>query len=97
MSYGIYSLAGVRGVRLDASTVCQLKCPVCPTGTGITVDSPVGKGFLLFDHFRHFVDNNRRIRFIELSNYGEIFLNPELLDILKYAHEKKFTSRHLMV
>jgi len=26
---------------------------------------------------------------VELSNYGEVFLNPQLLEILRFAHEKK--------
>jgi MoaA/NifB/PqqE/SkfB family radical SAM enzyme len=34
------------------------------------------------------VDANPWIRRIELSNYGEIFLNPDLLRILEYAHAR---------
>jgi len=80
---------GVSAVRLEASSVCQLKCPLCSTGRGETKDSVVGGGFLRFDDFRRFVEMNPRVKSIELSNFGEIFLNPELKDILRYAHSKK--------
>ncbi len=38
--------------------------------------------------FRKLVDDNPSITRIELSNYGEIFLNPELLEIMAYAHDR---------
>lgn len=38
--------------------------------------------------FKNLLDANPDLRDIELSNYGETFLNPQLLDILQYAHEK---------
>lgn len=45
-------------------------------------------GKLAFDNLRRFLDDNPQIERIELSNYGEIFLNPELIEIMKYAYEK---------
>jgi MoaA/NifB/PqqE/SkfB family radical SAM enzyme len=76
-------------VRIDASTVCQLRCPICPNGTGALKSTEAGCGFLKFRDFKEFVDANPCVRIIELSNYGEILLNPELPRILEYAHEKK--------
>ncbi|MGD9347966.1 MAG: SPASM domain-containing protein [Candidatus Aminicenantes bacterium] len=73
-------------VRLEASTLCQLRCQVCPLAQGKT--GILGKGYLRYSDFRRFVHENPRIRNIELSNYGEIFLNPELMDIITYAHSK---------
>jgi glycosyltransferase involved in cell wall biosynthesis/MoaA/NifB/PqqE/SkfB family radical SAM enzyme len=77
-------------VRLEAATACQLACPECPTTTG-EIGRHLGTGFLRFDDFRAFVDANPRVRRIELSNWGEIFLNPALLDIMKYAFQNKVT------
>jgi len=74
-------------VRLDASTVCQLKCPSCPTARG-DVARTLGTGFLKFDDFKDFIDCNGGIREIELSNWGEIFLNPEIVKIIEYAFLK---------
>ncbi|WP_421855065.1 radical SAM protein [Oricola sp.] len=74
-------------IRLEASTHCQLKCPTCETATG-ELYKTVAKGYLKFDNFKDLVDSNPWVREIELSNFGEIFLNPHILRIMEYAHEK---------
>ncbi len=42
-------------------------------------------------NFQKLLDENPWIAEIELSNYGEIFLNPDLLEIIEYAYERKIT------
>jgi len=74
-------------IRLEASSHCQLRCPACPTTDG-SIDQVIGKGFLKADDFRTFLERNPSVRNIELSNYGEIFLNPQFLEILKIAHKR---------
>ena len=74
-----------RSVRLKASTLCQLNCKSCymrkfNSGT-------MGTGYLTFSDFQKFIQNNKFVKHIELSNSGEIFLNPDLILILKYAFE----------
>src|SRR5213593_2982475 len=76
---------GGHRIRLEASTICQLACPSCPTTQGI-VKAQIGAGFLKFDHFRRIVDENPWVCEIELSNWGEIFLNPEIERIMAYAY-----------
>lgn len=76
-----------RTIRLEASSNCQLKCPSCPTAQG-EIKKTLGGGFLTFDNFRQLVEQNPYIAHIELSNWGEIFLNPELIKIMEYAYEK---------
>jgi MoaA/NifB/PqqE/SkfB family radical SAM enzyme len=51
----------------------------------------VGNGFLRLTDFQNLLDENPLITEIELSNYGEIFLNPDLLEIIKHAYERKVT------
>ncbi len=75
-------------LRLDISSVCQLKCPACPTATGEIGRSVIGGGMLRFPDFVSFVEKTN-LSSIELSNWGEIFLNPDLTKILQYAFEKK--------
>ena len=75
-------------IRLEACSICQLKCPLCSTGTRLNKDGIVGWGYLKFEDFKRLIDSNPRIRNIELSNWGEIFLNPELKDIIEYAYYK---------
>lgn len=79
-------------LRLEASSHCQLRCPSCPTTTGHAA-AAVGGGFLRFADFRALVDANPQVNDVELSNYGEIFLNPELADIIGYADEKRVALR----
>ncbi|MHA2219514.1 MAG: radical SAM/SPASM domain-containing protein [Candidatus Hodarchaeales archaeon] len=71
-------------IRLEASTICQLKCPSCPRASG-EIRKSLGDGFLKFKDFKNIVDKNNWISHIELSNWGEIFLNKELINIVKYA------------
>lgn len=79
-------------IRLEASSACQLRCPSCPTATK-AIRPVVGSSYLRAADFRALLDANPDLKRIELSNYGEIFLNPELLEILAYAHEKDVALR----
>jgi hypothetical protein len=76
-----------RPLRLEASSVCQLRCPSCPRSTS-AFKTHIGQGFLKAADFRQILDKNHWVGNVELSNYGEMFLNPELLEIIKYAHER---------
>lgn len=74
-------------LRLEASSRCQLACPACPTASG-AIHPTIGSGVLKLTDFQALVDSSPWVKMIELSNYGEIFLNPDLLAILAYAHAK---------
>ena len=76
-----------RSIRLEASSFCQLRCPSCPT-TSRAIYPVVGSGFLRLEDFRKLVDHNPWVDAIELSNFGEIFLNPQLVSILEYAYRR---------
>lgn len=80
-----YGVVG-NSIRIEASSICQLKCPECPQTKGKL--EIIGKGYLKFEDFKKIVDNYPNFRNIELSNYGEMFLNLELKNIIKYAYEK---------
>lgn len=75
-----------RRVCLDASTVCQLACRTCPTSRGI-IKKNIGSGFLSPEDFEKFLRDQPWVTEIELSNWGEVFLNPRLKDIFKLARE----------
>lgn len=75
-------------LRVDVCTLCQLKCPVCYMRTNKdSVKNGCGLGYLRFENFKELLDNND-IKNIEISNSGEIFLNPDLVKILEYAYKK---------
>lgn len=81
-------LLAPRAVQIDASSHCQLACPVCPTANGLA--RPVlGAGHLKLADFERLLDRNPEIREVELSNYGEMFLNPQLPDLLACAYARQ--------
>ena len=51
----------------------------------------MGKGQLSFEDFSNFIDTNPEIKRIEMSNWGEIFLNKDIVKILEYAFRKGVT------
>jgi len=75
-------------IRLEASSICQLRCPVCPTGQRKTRDSVCGSGRLSFADFKRLLDQNKFVHEVELSNWGEVFLNRDLPAILEYAFSR---------
>ncbi|EEG94371.1 hypothetical protein ROSEINA2194_01775, partial [Roseburia inulinivorans DSM 16841] len=44
-----------------------------------------------FEDFSNFIDTNPEIKRIEMSNWGEIFLNKDIVKILEYAFRKGVT------
>ena len=76
-----------KSVRLEATSYCQVRCPSCPTASGET-KAVLSRGYLKLDDFKNFLERNPFVAHIELSNYGEAFLHPQLLQILEYAHQK---------
>ena len=75
-------------VRIEASSKCQLDCVMCYMRMDAEgVENGCKLGNLKFSDFKKFVDEND-IESVEISNHGEIFLNPELDKIIEYAYEK---------
>ncbi|HEA68985.1 MAG TPA: radical SAM/SPASM domain-containing protein [Desulfobacterales bacterium] len=78
-------------IRLEACSLCQLKCPLCPETQDKTT-TIIGRGYLSFETFKMFIGNNPYIRWVELASSGEVFLNPDLPKILEYTHAKKVST-----
>jgi MoaA/NifB/PqqE/SkfB family radical SAM enzyme len=76
-----------RQIRVEASSFCQLRCPSCPTTSG-HIYPAIGSGFLKFEDFRELLESNPTLEQVEISNYGEVFLNPQLLQIFEYACQR---------
>lgn len=79
-------------LTIDANASCQLRCPTCPT-TSNGYPPAVGCGHLHADSFGRLLDANPQIRSVEFENRGEMFLNPELLDVIRLARERGLTLR----
>ncbi len=75
-------------IGVEASSICQLRCSSCPNTSG-AIQPVIGSGFLKVGDFRKLIDENPWITEIELSNYGEIFLNPYLPELIEYAFRRR--------
>jgi len=93
--YYRYGMVG-NTIAIETSSMCQLKCVACARtcdGSKEIFEKGVGKGYLRFKNFKKLVDGNPWIRNIELANWGEIFLNPELKDIIEYSYDRNIALR----
>lgn len=73
-------------VQIEACTLCQLDCRNCPMRKADY--GARGRGYLKCSDFVKFLDLNPSIRHVELANNGEIFLNPELPEIIRRAFQR---------
>ncbi len=70
-------------INIDIGNVCNLKCPLCPTGRG---DRGASRGLMRFEDFRKIIDQiGRYITNLELYNWGEPLLNKDLIPMINYA------------
>ncbi len=73
-------------ISIESGNVCNLRCPLCPTGQH---DKGAQKGFVSFEVFKKTVDElGRHLTLIRLYNWGEPLLNKELLRMVHYANER---------
>lgn len=70
---------------IDPTNICNLKCPLCPTWQ----DSQARpKGTMSLKTFRHIFDEIGPYVFaVNLCNWGEPFLNPDLSGIIRHARQ----------
>ncbi len=82
---------------IDPTNVCQLKCPLCATGTGAARDK---KGMLQPGTLTRVLDQLGPYLYqVHFYNWGEPLLNPKLPDLIRYVKEnypaKVFFSTNL--
>lgn len=72
-------------LNLDTFNGCNLKCPFCPTGTS---QLERAKARLSVDRAKRVIDLvKEHVLEIRLYNWGEPFLNPDIFEIIRYAHD----------
>jgi radical SAM protein with 4Fe4S-binding SPASM domain len=73
-------------VSFEPTTSCNLRCPECPSGLR-SFTRPTG--MLQKDFFRETIDDiNQHLLYLIFYFQGEPYLNPEFLDMVKYASSK---------
>ncbi|NTW89092.1 MAG: radical SAM protein, partial [Desulfobulbaceae bacterium] len=68
------------------SNMCQLKCPLCPTGTkNLNYDCKI----MSLETFKIILEKMPFIKMIDLYKSGEPFLNPDIFSMIRYATERE--------
>lgn len=71
---------------IDPTNVCNLRCPLCPTGTGDLGRRP---GMLSYECFTRLIDQLAPYAYeVNLYNWGEPLLNQDIFRMLAYAQSK---------
>ncbi len=70
-------------LSLEPGNICNLHCPLCPTGK----DEPgLAKGFMSLELFKQVFDQlKNNLSSINLYSWGEPLLNKNIIPIIKYA------------
>ena len=69
---------------IDPCNICNLLCPLCPTGQGKNERS---RTKLSLSNFKGIIDELGAYLYrIDLHNWGEPLLNEEIYDMINYAH-----------
>ena len=77
-------------VSIETGNVCNLRCPLCPTGQRAP---DVKRGFMTFDNFKKIIDEfGCYIILLRLYNWGEPLLNKDLLQMAHYAVKKRIST-----
>jgi MoaA/NifB/PqqE/SkfB family radical SAM enzyme len=68
---------------IESTNICNLRCPLCPTGAG---KLPHEKGKMRLDLFKKIIDQIGPVLYeVQLMGFGEPLLNEEIFDIVRYA------------
>ena len=74
-------------ISFEPTTSCNLRCPECPSGLRAFTRP---KGMLGDSFFRKTIDEiYKELLYLIFYFQGEPYLNPDFLDMVKYAHQKK--------
>lgn len=72
---------------IEPGNICNLQCPLCPTGAG---DNETKKGFMEFELFKKIFDQLRdSLITVNLYNWGEPLLNKDIVRIINYIKGSK--------
>ncbi|MDR2685353.1 MAG: glycosyltransferase [Rickettsiales bacterium] len=81
-------------VRLDICTLCNLDCLTCRMRKNNFCNR--GAGYTSFQNFEKFLNKNPFVKNIEISSWGEPFMNPDIIPIIELARSRgvKITISH---
>lgn len=71
-------------VKFESSTICNLKCVMCPLTKGLTRKT----GVLKFENFKKVYDEVK-FPYVNLTGLGEPLINPDIFRIIRYVRKNK--------
>ena len=72
---------------MDVCNVCNLRCPLCPTGT-MTIGRK--QAMLSLAQYKELFDKIREYALVvSLYNHGEPLLNPDVFSIIEHTHRNR--------
>ncbi|HJO47785.1 MAG TPA: radical SAM protein, partial [Candidatus Scalindua sp.] len=78
-------------ITIESGNICNLRCPLCPTGQK---DASASKGLLSFSDFKKIIDEiGKNLLLIRLYNWGEPLLNKELIKMVEYANKHRIAVK----
>lgn len=77
-------------MQVELTNYCNLRCPVCPTGTGLLERKPVNMDPILFERLMN--EAGPCLLTASLFAWGESLLHPQLADILRIAQKRGVTT-----
>ena len=78
-------------LNIEPGNICNLQCPLCPTGLG---EKGMAKGFMELDFFKHIFDQFKNsLTSVNLYSWGEPLLNKDLSGIIRYIKEANKSIR----
>lgn len=83
---------------VEISGICNLKCAMCPRYSDNSF--PPQNPFMSFDLFKkiidRFYDEGKGVYFLELANWGEPLLHPQINEFIKY-YKTKFSNGYVYI
>lgn len=77
-------------VIVDPTNVCNLKCPLCPTGIGTAGRR---KQMIKWETFTRVIDELAPTAYeVNLHNWGESILHPHIFDMIEYARDRNIAT-----
>ncbi|HKY23365.1 MAG TPA: radical SAM protein [Vicinamibacterales bacterium] len=75
---------------VDPTNICNLKCPLCPTGNGTGGRK---KQLMKYETFTRVIDELAPYAYeVNMHNWGESILHPHVFDMVEYARKRNVAT-----
>ncbi len=74
-------------ITVDPVNICNLRCPLCATN-----HSKYKKEMMSFPLFKNIIDKVPSAKVVNLFNWGETFLNPDIFKMIAYAKSREYIT-----